>query len=77
MPLKRWHSILDIDLPYLESPFFAVSKVRHLLESNDASNLDLGRLSEDSGLSYMNDKEHLYRCILQDIEYGRLCLILD
>ncbi|SDK85140.1 hypothetical protein SAMN05661010_00303 [Modicisalibacter muralis] len=75
MPLKRWYDVKDVELPYTESPFFAVSKVARLLDDGHMSNSELNRLNQALGDSLSIDKARLHRDILKAVERGEVCLI--
>ncbi|SHE30124.1 hypothetical protein SAMN02745148_00073 [Modicisalibacter ilicicola DSM 19980] len=77
MRLKRWHEIRDIDLPYVESSFFAVSKVEALLGSHGALHSDLERLGSAWGFSFMGDGTKVHQRLLEEVKRGTLYLLLD
>ena len=73
--LKRWHDVRDIELPYTESPFFAVSKAARLLDDGHVSHVELGELSQRVDHSLLIDKKRIHRLILDAVENGDICLI--
>ena len=73
--LKRWHDVRDIELPYTESPFFAVSKAARLLDDGHVSHVELGELSQRVDHSLLIDKRRIHRLILDAVENGDICLI--
>lgn len=77
MHLMRWHDVRDVDLPYIEAPFAATSKVESLLRNEGVSHLALDRLGSEMGLSFMADKARLHRHILEGVRHGELCLAVD
>ncbi|HET8790775.1 MAG TPA: hypothetical protein VFM75_06160 [Modicisalibacter sp.] len=77
MPLKRWSDVRDVDLPFTESPFFAVSEVARLLDdvSSPISRADLNQLNQGLGDALSIDKARLHRDILDAVNRGEVCLV--
>jgi hypothetical protein len=73
--LKRWRDVRDVDLPYTESPFFAVSKAARLLDDGRVSHAELGELSQRIDHSLLIDKPRIHQLILDAVERGEVCLI--
>lgn len=76
MHLIRWCDVRDVDLPYIESPFAARTKVEDLLSSGNLA-WDLDRLGMEMDFSLLTDRERLHQRILDDVSRGELCLVID
>ncbi|MBW6392024.1 DUF2235 domain-containing protein [Halomonas sp. Y3S6] len=75
--LIRRHDVRDIDLPFIESPTFASSKVKDKL-SRETGREGLSRLyAKAGGIGWAPDKDEAIRTIVKAVEQGNLLLVLN
>ncbi|MGR4068037.1 T6SS phospholipase effector Tle1-like catalytic domain-containing protein [Billgrantia sp. C5P2] len=75
--LIRRFDVRDVDLPFIESPSLASSKVKEKL-SRESSREELSQLyAKAGGIGWAPDKEVAIRTIVKAVELGGLLLVLN